>query len=69
MKKEKKVMYQVQCAYNPDHEFEKVFEIEEGSENKETKVEAFCPYCDKKVTVTVKGRVVPDEDILRKFNL
>jgi hypothetical protein len=65
----KKVIYAVQCAYDPKHEFEKVFEIEDDVENQETKVEAFCPFCDKRVTITIKGKVIPDGEILRKFNL
>jgi hypothetical protein len=70
MAKEKKVLYTVQCAFDPEHEFEKSFTVEEGSEEKkETEVEAFCPFCDKRVTVTVKGKVVPDESILRQFEV
>jgi hypothetical protein len=67
MAKEKKVLYMVQCAFDPGHEFEKTFIVEEGSAPKETKVEAFCPFCDKRVMVTVKGKAAPDESILRKF--
>ena len=68
MAKEKKVLYMVQCAFDPEHEFEKAFTVEEGSEQKETKVEAFCPFCDKRVMATVKGKVVPEESILRRFD-
>ena len=67
-KQSKKVVYHVQCSHNPEHIFEKVFEIEEGSENKESKVQAYCFKCDKYVTVSVQGKVIPDQDILRKFN-
>ena len=65
--KTKKVVYNVECAYNEEHVFEKVFTIEEGSEKIETEIEAYCPFCDKMVTVTVQGKVIPDESILRKF--
>jgi hypothetical protein len=68
MKKIKKVVYQVQCAFNSQHLFEKVFEIEEGTENRQSKIEAYCPFCDKFVTVTVQGEA-PDTDTLRKFDL
>ncbi|HEX3048029.1 MAG TPA: hypothetical protein VHY08_24970 [Bacillota bacterium] len=67
MAKEKKALYMVQCAFDPEHEFEKTFTVEEGSDPKETRVEAFCPFCDQRVMVTVKEKVTPDESILRKF--
>jgi hypothetical protein len=67
-KKIKKVLYHVQCVYNEKHIFEKVFEIEEGSEAKEeSEVETYCPYCDKLVTVVVKGKVTPDTSIFRNI--
>jgi hypothetical protein len=67
MKKQmKKVLYNVQCVYDEKHVFEKVFEIETGSEEKEeTEVETYCPYCNKLVTVVVKGKVPPDKTVFR----
>lgn len=65
-KQKKKVLYQVQCVYNKKHVFEKVFEIEEGSEGKDgSEVQTYCPHCDKLVTVVVKGKVLPDTTIFR----
>jgi hypothetical protein len=62
----KKVLYNVQCVYDQKHVFEKVFEIEAGSEEKEeTEVETYCPYCNKLVTVVVKGKVPPDKTVFR----
>ncbi|MBF0554935.1 MAG: hypothetical protein HQK96_10340 [Nitrospirae bacterium] len=60
-KKVKRVVYKVQCAKNPEHIFDKTFEIEEGTDNVESKAEAWCPHCgtDDMVEVTVKGRLVP----------
>ncbi len=69
MKKVKKVLYNVECAYNPEHVFEKVFKIEEASEAMETEVQAYCPYCEKHVTTTIKGKVVTDASLLRGFDL
>jgi ribosomal protein L44E len=67
MKIKKKVAYKVQCA--PCKKiFDKTFEIEEGSENIATYVEAYCPFCDKRVTVTVQGKVVADKELLRKID-
>jgi hypothetical protein len=68
MARPKRVLYKVTCAFNPSHIFEKEFEIKEGAETVPTKVEAYCPFCDKKVTVTVNGIVEPDEDIHRSFD-
>ena len=65
-KQTKKVLYDVQCVYDVKHVFEKVFEIEAGSEEKEeTEVETYCPYCNKLVTVVVKGKVFPDKTVFR----
>lgn len=65
-KPREKVVYNVQCIYNDKHLFEKVFEIETGSEEKEeTEVETFCPFCDKLVTVVVKGKVPPNKTVFR----
>jgi len=69
MKRQKKVVYNVQCAHEEEHLFEKMFVIEEGSEQVESEVEAFCPFCDEMVTVTVRGKLVPDEELLRRFKL
>jgi len=67
MKKIKKVAYQVVCARNPEHVFEKAYSIEAGTEAKQTEVDVFCPFCQDYVTITVKGIVVPDAELLRKF--
>jgi len=64
--KTKKVLYNVQCFHDEKHIFEKIFEIVEGTEKKEeTEIETYCPFCDKLVTVTVKGKIKPDTSILR----
>ncbi len=67
--KKKKIKRNVQCANNPDHIFEKVFDIIKGSEDTETEIQAYCPYCDDHVDITVQGIVPPDVDILKRFNL
>ena len=65
-KQMKKVLYKVQCAYDEKHVFEKVFEIEAGSEeNDESRVETYCPHCNQLVTVVVKGKVSPDTTVFR----
>jgi hypothetical protein len=69
MKKTQKILYKVQCFYNSDHIFEKAYIIEEGSEASESEVQPFCPFCEKHVKVTIQGKVVPDKDILREFNV
>ncbi len=67
MKKMKRVVYQVQCALNPKHVFEKVYLIEQGSENKQTDVNVYCPLCDAYVDITIQGKLVMDEVILREI--
>ncbi len=65
-KKMEKKLYHVQCVHDEKHIFEKFFEIEAGSEEKEeTEVETYCPYCDKLVTVVIKGKVLADGTIYR----
>jgi len=66
--KKRKIKYNVQCANNPEHIFEYIYTIEEGSEDIKSEVQAFCPYCDDFVDITIKGKVVPDAGLLRKFN-
>lgn len=65
MIQKKKVRYNIQCAYDEKHVFEKIFLVEEGSEEIDSDVEAYCPFCDKMVKITIKGKVVPDEYTLR----
>lgn len=69
MKKQKKITYTVECAYDPQHVFEKSFVIEEGTEHLESTVEAYCPHCDELVQVTIRGRIVADSEVLRRFGL
>lgn len=65
MKKTEKVYYQVICHNNPDHVIEKCFEIEEGTEEIDTKVEIYCSQCDDFVSFQIKGKIPKDQDVLR----
>jgi hypothetical protein len=67
MAKGKRVAYDVVCSKNPKHVFPVVFEIEPGSEDVRSKIEAYCPQCDNFVQVTVKGKVVLNAELTRKF--
>ena len=67
MKNTKRIKKKVQCANNPDHIFEKAYTIELDSENQESNVQAYCPWCDDFVDVTIKGKVVPDDTLFREF--
>jgi len=69
MAKRKRVVYEVVCPNDPKHVFPFAFEIEAGSENVQSKVQAYCPQCDDFVQVTVKGKLPPNEQILRKFDV
>jgi hypothetical protein len=64
--KTKRVTYEVQCVHDKSHRFEKVFEIEAGTDAETaTEVQIYCPYCKKLVSVRVKGKVLPDSTIYR----
>ncbi len=65
----KKVLFSMQCPADKKHMFDKVFELEEGQEKpeKETGVEAFCPFCGKLVEAAVKGKAKLNEEILKRF--
>jgi ribosomal protein L44E len=65
----KKVLFNVQCQSDSKHIFEKVFELEENQERpeKQSEVEAFCPYCSKIVEVTVKEKAPLNQEILKRF--
>ena len=67
MAKRKRVVYEVVCPSNSEHVFPVAFEIEPGSENVESEAEAYCPQCDAFVRVTVKGKLPPNAEILRRF--
>lgn len=67
MAKREKVVKEVVCPNNPKHVFPFAFEIEAGSENVQSKVEAYCPRCDAFVQVTVKGKLPRNEEVLRRF--
>ena len=62
----KKIKFKVQCANNPEHIFEKVIEIVAGTENTETELQAYCPFCDEFVDITIQGEPSPDT-ILRRI--
>jgi len=64
--KKKRIKYKVQCANNPEHIFEKVVDIIKGTENTESEIQAYCPFCDEFVDITIQGQPSPDS-ILRKF--
>ncbi len=68
-KLKKRVLFTVQCRFDPGHIFEKVFELEENRERpeKETEVDAFCPYCSKIVEVTVKEKAPLNVEIIKRF--
>jgi hypothetical protein len=68
MAKSKRVVYEVICPNNPKHVFPFAFEIEPGSENVQSKVQAYCPQCDAFVQVTVKGKLPPNVEVYRWFN-
>ena len=69
MRPSKKVLYDVQCAYDDAHVFQKNIEIEAGSEDTTSEIEAFCPYCGKHVSITIQGKAMPNQELLRRFNL
>lgn len=60
-----KVLYEVTC-YECKKVFEKVIEIETGSEDKTTDQITYCPFCYKMVKFEIKGK--PREDlVIRKL--
>ena len=67
-KKTERVLYNVECAFNKEHIFEKVIEIKQGSENSKTELQAYCPFCDELVNYKIQGEAVPNAAILKKFD-
>jgi hypothetical protein len=67
MAKRKRVVYKVVCPNNSEHVFPFAFEIEPGTENVPSKVQAYCPRCDNFVQVLVMGKPPEDKEILRRF--
>lgn len=62
-----KVLYNVQCAFYEDHIFEKTVEVVDGSKNQESEVEVICPYCQKRVTLIIKGEAALTESVYRNL--
>ena len=67
MTRAKKVLKKVICCHNPEHVFSVAFAIEPGSEDCPSTVEAYCPQCDKFLSVTVRGEPEVNKVLLRKF--
>jgi hypothetical protein len=65
----KKVLFNVQCRNKAKHIFEKVFELGPSQERpgKENNLEAYCPYCNQMAAVTVKEKVPPNEELIKRF--
>jgi hypothetical protein len=68
-RKTKQVTFMVECAFDANHRFEKKIRIlDPGTgEPPESQVDAYCPFCGKMNTVTIKGKPVLDKIIERKF--
>ncbi|UCH94044.1 MAG: hypothetical protein JSV88_27775 [Candidatus Aminicenantes bacterium] len=64
-----KVLFNVQCRNKAKHIFEKVLELEPGQKRpeKENNLEAYCPYCNQMVEVTVKEKVPLNEELIKRF--
>lgn len=65
MAKKKKISTKVKCG-----ECSNVFDIAidikpESEENNTSEVDAYCPFCDKMLTVEMKGEIISDTTILR----
>ncbi len=54
MPKSRKQLFKVNCGIC-QREFDKLIEIKEGSENKESNTIAYCPFCEKPVSFTIQG--------------
>lgn len=67
--KTKQIIFTVECAFDATHRFEKKIDIlDPGTgEPPESEVDAWCPYCGKMNTVTIKGKPVLDKVIEKKF--
>ncbi len=66
MAKTIKVPYEVVCHKNKKHVFPVVFDVipDPGSTSK---AEVYCPQCDARVQVTIKGKLPPNQQVLRRF--
>ncbi len=65
-KKKKTVIYNIQCVVDKNHEFDREFVVEDGSEEKyTTEVQIYCPFCHNLLTVTVDGKILSDTSVFR----
>ena len=67
MAEAKKVLKEVVCCHNPEHVFTIAVALEPGSKGASSTIEAYCPLCDKFVSVTIQGAPELNEQITRLF--
>ena len=67
MTKTNKVPYEVVCHKNAKHVFSVVFDVIPDA-NSTSKAEVYCPECDTLVRVTIKGKLPPNQEVLRRFH-
>ena len=66
--RKKKIKHTVRCVTNPEHIFDKVFDIKEGrNDSKTSEVQTYCPYCNAEVAIEIQGEAFKDIDLLRRF--
>ncbi len=66
MAKTVRIPCEVVCHKNKKHVFPVVFDFIPDP-NSVSKVEVYCPECDARVQVTVKGKFEPNDETLRRF--
>lgn len=65
MAKKTKIITKVKCGIC-SNVFQIAIDIKpESEENNTSEVEAYCPFCDKMLTVEIEGKILSDVTILR----
>ena len=60
-----KETYNVICPFDKSHKLKVVLEVEESKEKEGSKIDVYCPTCDKYVRVPLEKQLKPDRVVTR----
>lgn len=63
----KHIIYNVICPYKEHRPLPYSVDVHEAEKIVSSNVEIYCPYCDKFVTVKIKGKPVDNTEIQRRY--
>ncbi|CAN2049098.1 hypothetical protein GMMP13_750002 [Candidatus Magnetomoraceae bacterium gMMP-13] len=62
-----KKIVQVECEFDSSHIIKKMLEIKAGTEEVQSTIQVYCPFCQKYINGKIQGEVHLDDEAMRKF--